>query len=88
LTAQAQADDPASTLSLYRQALRLRRSRPAEANLLWHDSPDDVVDFTGRGGIRCVVNLGGHPVPVPAEPLLASGPLVDGQLPPDTAAWY
>jgi alpha-glucosidase len=88
LTAQAQAEDPASTLSLYRQALRLRRSRPAEANLLWHESPDDVVDFTGRGGIRCVVNLGGHPVPVPAEPLLASGPLVDGQLPPDTAAWY
>jgi hypothetical protein len=35
-----------------------------------------------------VVNLGEHPVPVPAEPLLASEPLVDGQLPPDTAAWY
>jgi len=91
LTAQAQADDPHSTLSLYRQALALRRSRPAETTLVWHDSPADVVDFTGRGGIRCVVNLGEHPVPVPegsAELLLASGPLVDGQLPPDTAVWY
>jgi alpha-glucosidase len=91
LTAQAQAADPASTLSLYRQALALRRARPAEATLVWHDAPADVLDFTGRGDIRCVVNLGGHPVPVPdgqAEPLLASGPLVDGQLPPDTAVWY
>ena len=96
MTAQAQSDDPASTLSLYRQALALRRSRPADATLTWHDSPADVVDFTGRGGIRCVVNLGEHPVRVPesrgssatAAPLLASGPLVDGQLPPDTAAWY
>jgi alpha-glucosidase len=90
LTAEAQAADPASTLSLYREALRLRRSRPAGSELVWHEGPEDVLDFTGRGGIRCVANLGdvAVPLPVPGEPLLASGSLVDGQLPPDTAVWY
>jgi alpha-glucosidase len=91
LTAQAQDADPASTLSLYRQALRLRRSRPPGATLVWHDAPPGVLHFTGRGNVRCMVNLDAHPLPVPdgyGEPLLASGPLVDGHLPPDTAAWF
>jgi alpha-glucosidase len=91
LTAQSQAGRPDSTLCLYRDALRLRRSRPADATLAWHDAPPDVLHFSGRGGVRCVVNLGGAPVPVPegyGEPLLASGALADGNLPPDTAAWF
>jgi alpha-glucosidase len=99
LTAQAQAGDPDSTLSLYRQALRLRRSRRAGttpvaaghgAELVWHEAPAHVLDFTGRGGVRCVVNLGVTPVPLPADGadvLLASGSLAAGQLPPDTAVW-
>jgi alpha-glucosidase len=90
LTAQAQAEDPGSVLSLYRQALRVRRSRPAGTTVVWHEAPPDVLFFTGRGGIRCMLNLGVTPVPLAAreaDVLLASGPLRAGELPPDTAVW-
>jgi alpha-glucosidase len=90
LTVEAQLADPDSTLSFYRQALALRRSRPGGGEIVWHDSPADVLHFTGRGGLRCVVNLGTTPVPLPSgEPLLTSGPLDGaGKLPPETAAWF
>jgi alpha-glucosidase len=88
LTASAQAADPHSTLSLYRDALRLRRSGSATGSLKWLDSPDTVLDFRREGGLRCVANLGTDPLPVPAGPVLASAPLVDGALAVDAAAWY
>ena len=39
--------------------------------------------------MQVLVNLGEHPLPLPAgaQVLVASGPLVDGTLPKDTAAW-
>jgi alpha-glucosidase len=48
-----------------------------------------VLAFGRAGGFGCVVNLSGDPVPLPlhVKVLLASGPLTDGLLPPDTAAW-
>jgi alpha-glucosidase len=89
MTVEAQGRDPGSTLSMYREALRLRRSVAATAPAVnWHESPADVLDFTGRGGVRCVVNLGSTPVPLDRGYALASGPVPDGALPPDTAAWY
>jgi alpha-glucosidase len=91
LTVAAQEHDPGSTLSLYRDALRLRRALPRDpVPLTWHESPADVLDFTGRGGLRCVVNLGTAPVPLPQgydHPMLTSGPLTAGQLPPDSTVW-
>ena len=40
------------------------------------------------GGLVCALNAGEAPVELPAgELLLASGELVDGKLPPNTAAW-
>ncbi len=90
LTVEAQEADPTSTLSFYRRALALRRDRAGGA-LAWHDAPPDVLHFTGRGGLRCVVNLGHTPVPLPQgypDPLLSSAPLVGGTLSPDTAAWF
>jgi alpha-glucosidase len=40
-------------------------------------------------GVRCVVNLSPVPIDLPGhtEVLLASGPIAEGQLPPDTAVW-
>ena len=36
----------------------------------------------------CALNAGKRPMPLPAgELILASAPLVDGKLPPNTAAW-
>jgi alpha-glucosidase len=84
--AAEQADDQ-SHLRLYQQALRIR-PRLTEKPMEWLPAPDHVLAFT-RGGLTCVVNLSGDPVEPPPhkEVLLASGPLTDGLLPPDTAAW-
>jgi alpha-glucosidase len=89
LTVAAQQADPGSTLALYREALRLRRTLPpGGAPVVWHDSPDGVLDFTGRGGLRCVVNLGSTSVPLTGGYALTSGPVPDRTLPPETAAWF
>jgi alpha-glucosidase len=102
LTVAVEAADPDSMLALYRAALRLRRTSGALGHgaLAWQPSPDGVLVFdrAALGGtasgdtgpaVRCVVNLSAAPVPLPshAAVLLASGPLGDGLLPPDTAAW-
>ena len=91
LTVEKQETDPASTLSFYRAALRLRR-KYAGGTLSWHDAPPGVLHFTGRGGVRCVVNLGTTPVPLPQgyrDPLISSnGRLTGSTLPPDTTAWF
>jgi alpha-glucosidase len=91
LTVAAQRDDPASTLSLYRSALRLRRSLPGladDAPLTWCDLGDGVLAFDRGDHFRCVVNLSDRPVPLlgQGEPVLTSSP-VAVDLPADTAAW-
>jgi alpha-glucosidase len=91
LTVAAQRDDPASTLSLYRSALRLRRSLPGladDAPLTWCDLGDGVLAFDRGHHFRCVVNLSDRPVPLlgQGEPVLTSSP-VAVDLPADTAAW-
>ncbi|NEA20969.1 glycoside hydrolase family 13 protein [Actinomadura bangladeshensis] len=87
LTAEAQDADPGSMLNLYRDALALRREHLGDGSLTWLPSDDGVLAFTRDSGLTCVVNLGAGPVPLTGEVLLASGPLPDGLLPPDTAAW-
>jgi len=96
LTVEAQEADPASTLNLYREALRVRRALDPDVPLeWWHDAvpagtpgADDVLAFR-RGDFACVVNTGGSPVPLPvgAELLLASGPLDGGRLAGNSTAW-
>ncbi|SNS92156.1 alpha-glucosidase [Geodermatophilus pulveris] len=91
LTVAAQRDDPASTLSLYRSALRLRRGLPGladDARLTWRDLGDGVLAFDRGPAFRCVVNLSARPVPLTGQgrPVLASA-AVDGGLPADTAVW-
>jgi alpha-glucosidase len=91
LTAQAQRDDPDSMLALYRRALAIRRATPElhEERFGWLGAPPGVLTFRRGDGFGCVVNLAAVPVPLPTHTavLLTSGPLSDGLLPPDTAAW-
>lgn len=92
LTAEAQAADPDSILSLYKSALRIRRSHPAlgEGRLVWDvDVPKGVLSFSRDPGFRCLVNISDGPAAIPAydEILLSSQPLDNGKLPPDTAVW-
>ena len=84
-------------LELYRAALRIRKLSDDE--LSWHETAaqgayaavaaERVLAFSRPGGFSCVLNLSEAAVPLPPhnELLLASGPLDDGRLPPDTAAW-
>ncbi|HSL73596.1 MAG TPA: glycoside hydrolase family 13 protein [Ilumatobacteraceae bacterium] len=88
LAASVQQDDPDSTLTLYRTAIRLRR------DYLVGSSPVELVDVDGdvltvrRGDVRCVVNMGDVDVDRPAGSILLSSSPVDGlRLPPDTAVW-
>jgi alpha-glucosidase len=91
LTVEKQDADPNSTLSFFRTALKLRRER-AEfdgVELEWLTAtPEALVFGRGAGGLVCALNTGKRPMPLPAgELILASAPLVDGQLPSDAAAW-
>jgi len=88
LTVEAQQRDPHSTLSLYRDALRIRKTLTADGELRWLDGDADVLAFS-RQGLVNVTNFGAGPVALPPHDsvLLTSGPLVGGLLPPDTTAW-
>jgi alpha-glucosidase len=96
LSVAAQHDDPASTLSLYRAALGLRRDIGAlgDGALRWLPSPSaDVLIFERPGNgpndraLICVANLGAESVSVesllpPVTPVLASGPVpAPGEVP-------
>ncbi|MFD3610672.1 glycoside hydrolase family 13 protein [Streptomyces atroolivaceus] len=97
--ADGQSADPGSMLTLYREALRLRRGEPgfaaapgetADGRLDWLPSAPGVLAFRRTHGLICVVNLSGSPAPLPGhdEILLTSAPLEpSGLLPDDTAAW-
>ena len=78
-------------LTLYRDALRLRRETDGlyAAGLAWRESPaEGVLDFDRGEALRCVANLSAAPVDVPGRPRAAvSIPLEDGLLPTDATAW-
>jgi alpha-glucosidase len=93
---ETQSADPGSFLSLYRAALRLRRSHPAlgPGAMHWLDSPANSLIFAREPGFVFAANLGTAPIPLPphSSVLLTSGPLSTGAvpgevLPPDTAVW-
>lgn len=91
LARDAQRGVPGSTLSLYRDALRLRREHSLGAGTLeWvrlPGLPTSVVALR-NGDVVVVANTGREPVELPdGEVLLASGPLDGRRLPHDTTAW-
>lgn len=92
LTVKAQEADPTSTLTLYREALRLRRDLAAlgDGAIEWIDGfGADVLAFRRGDDFACIVNTGDIPVPLPsgAHLLLSSRPLETGLLPGDSTAW-
>jgi alpha-glucosidase len=91
LTVSAEADDPGSMLSFYRQALALRRATPAlhtdEFN--WLDMPSGALAYSRGPRFVVVLNTGDAPIRLPVgEVVVSSGPLTTtGELPTDTAVW-
>ncbi|MDO5535185.1 MAG: glycoside hydrolase family 13 protein [Propionibacteriaceae bacterium] len=91
LTAEKQDGDPASMLTLYRSALRLRRERGdfRGGDFAFHGlDGGDVLAFTRGSQTLVVVNFGSTPIELPAgEVLLSSVDLVEGRLPSDATVW-
>jgi alpha-glucosidase len=89
LSVQAQQDDPASTLTMYREALGWRCALRTAERLDWVPGGNgQVLHFARPGGWQSVTNFGSTAVPLPpGTVLVASAPLTDGQLPSDTTAW-
>ena len=91
LSVEAQTDDPASILSLYRTGLRIRRDAPwgVDPELRWLDYGDDVIAFARGERFICIVNFGPQPIelPVEADVLVGSAELVGNVVPQDTSVW-
>ena len=87
-SAQVQEEDRDSTLWLYRNALRLRRTFSGDEVLVWDDSLNrgPVVAFR-RGEVLVLVNTGPEPVRLPAGEVLLSSTDVTTDLPGDAAVW-
>ncbi|WP_419817315.1 glycoside hydrolase family 13 protein [Glaciibacter flavus] len=88
LSVAAEERDDASTLSMYRAALALRRELETDEELVWVDSPDAVAHFRRPNGWEVATNFGDTACPLPAgDVVLSSGPLEDGRLPGATTVW-
>jgi alpha-glucosidase len=88
LSLDQQELDPASTLSLYRQMLKLRKEhRLGEGSFDWL-SQTEVLAYK-NGSVTVIHNFSSEPVDLPAGSLLLSSlPLnAQGQLNPNDSAW-
>ena len=87
---QAQSDDPASTLSLYRRGMELRRLLWGAANrepVEWVHRDDHLLAFR-RGRVECWTAFDADAELPDGEVLLASGPLgASAVLPAATTVW-
>jgi alpha-glucosidase len=89
LARDVQRDDAASTLSLYRDALALRRAHDLGAGTLeWLAGyPESTLAFR-NGDVVVIANAGDSPVDLPDGDVLLSSEPFDGRtLPADTTVW-
>lgn len=91
LSVAAETDEPASMLTLYRDAIALRHSRPefaAGSGFTFVPAAGGCVAFQRGDGLICVVNTTDEPVQLPpGTVLLSSAPMDEDRLPGDAAAW-
>ena len=94
-TADSEAQDPDSMLSLYRAALAARQdilTATADTSCTLIDVGDEIIAYTrpaadGRT-FASYTNFGKTPASLPnGEIILASGDVSNGQLPQDTTIW-
>lgn len=87
---EGQADDPSSTLTMYRRALAIRHEEPGlgDGEMSWIHADHKVLAFSRPGDFACYVNFG-DPIELPAHSkiLLSSVPIHGSKLPTDTAVW-
>jgi alpha-glucosidase len=87
----AEASDPASTLSLYREALRLRHPLQTGETLEWVETGRaDVLRFVRPNGWQVVTNFGTEPFVLgedAADVVIATLPLDGSALAGEATAW-
>lgn len=89
LSVLSQREDTASTLEMYRSALRLRKQWLVSQPFEWLPAQPGLLAFR-RGRVVCLLNTGSRGVrpPITGVPLITSaGWDGDGRLPPDASAW-
>jgi alpha-glucosidase len=88
LSVEAQDGVAGSTLTMYRDALRLRATLQQGEDLTWIDTPAGVVGFARHDGWQSFTNFGTEPVALPEGTVaVASGPVSAGVLPGETTVW-
>ncbi|WP_067477300.1 glycoside hydrolase family 13 protein [Dietzia timorensis] len=98
ITAERQAHEPGSMLTLYREAIALRKSFAGyrEPDITWHDAPNGCLSWSYDGGVHLLLNATSTPVDfahlAPAgaredEIILVSTSLEGGDVPANTAVW-
>jgi alpha-glucosidase len=89
-SAESQAGIAGSTLTMYREALALRKLEEGlgDGPMTWIEAGKDVVAFSRPGNFACYINFGAAiEIPAGAAVLISSGPLAGNLLPTDTAVW-
>jgi alpha-glucosidase len=89
-SAESQDGAAGSTLTMYRQALALRKLEEGlgDGPMTWIEAGKDVVAFSRPGNFACYINFGAAiEIPAGAKVLISSGPLEGNSLPTDTAVW-
>jgi alpha-glucosidase len=86
LSRDLQESDPSSTLSLYKQALALRKELElGEGSFDWL-IVDDVLSYQ-NGSLTVVHNFSDKPLDLEGRVLLSSAQLANSQLSPNDTAW-
>ena len=89
-SAESQDGVAGSTLTMYREALALRKLEEGlgDGPMTWIKAGKDVVAFSRPGNFACYINFGeAIEIPAGATVLISSGPLAGNLLPTDTAVW-
>ena len=89
-SAESQDGVAGSTLTMYREALALRKLEEGlgDGPMTWIEAGKDVVAFSRPGNFACYINFGAAiEIPNGATVLISSGPLEGNSIPTDTAVW-
>jgi alpha-glucosidase len=89
-SAESQDGVAGSTLTMYREALALRKLEEGlgDGPMTWIEAGKDVVAFSRPGKFACYINFGAAiEIPSGAKVLISSGPLEGNSIPTDTAVW-
>ena len=89
-SAESQDGVAGSTLTMYREALALRKLEEGlgDGPMTWIKAGKDVVAFSRPGNFACYINFGeAIEIPAGATVLISSGPIEGNSIPTDTAVW-